>query len=81
MYRKIQDSYFYQNFHYVIKSQTPINEWRKSILETNHPVGFNMFGELALAAGKDISGRKVVSDLVKEVNIFSATNINQITFC
>ena len=77
--QKIQDSYFYQNFSYVIKSQTPINEWRKSILETNHPVGFNMFGELALAAGKDISGRKVVSDLVKEVNIFSATNINQIT--
>ena len=77
--QKIQDSYFYQNFSYVIKSQTPINEWRKSILETNHPVGFNMFGELSLAAGKDISGRKVVSDLVKEVNIFSSTNINQIT--
>ena len=77
--QKIQDSYFYQNFSYVIKSQTPINEWRKSILETNHPTGFNMFGELALAAGKDISGRKVVSDLVKEVNIFSSTNINQIT--
>tara|TARA_B100000614_G_scaffold21360_2_gene17033 strand:+ start:8762 stop:28573 length:19812 start_codon:yes stop_codon:yes gene_type:complete len=77
--QKIQDSYFYQNFSYVIKSQTPINDWRKSILETNHPVGFNMFGELALSAGKDISGRKVVSDLVKEVNIFSATNINQIT--
>ena len=77
--QKIQDSYFYQNFSYVIKSQTPINEWRKSILETNHPTGFNMFGELSLAAGKDISGRKVVSDLVKEVNIFSSTNINQIT--
>ena len=77
--QKIQDSYFYQNFSYVIKSQTPINEWRKSILETNHPTGFNMFGELSLAAGKDISGRKVVSDLVKEVNIFSATNINKIT--
>ena len=77
--QKIQDSYFYQNFSYVIKSQTPINNWRKSILETNHPVGFNMFGELALTGGKDISGRKVVSDLVKEVNIFSATNINKIT--
>lgn len=77
--QKIQDSYFYQNFSYVIKSQTPINEWRKSILETNHPVGFNMFGELAISGGKDISGRKVISDLVKEVNISSYTNINQIT--
>jgi len=77
--QKIQDSFFYQNFSYVIKSQTPINEWRKSILETNHPVGFNMFGELSLSAGKDISGRKVVSDLIKEVNIFSATDVNKIT--
>lgn len=77
--QKIQDSYFYQNFSYVIKSQTPINDWRKSILETNHPVGFNMFGELAITGGKDISGRKVISDLVKEVNISSYTNINQIT--
>ena len=77
--QKLQDSYFYQNFSYVIKSKTPINEWRKSILETNHPVGFNMFGELSLSAGKDISGRKVISDLVKEVNIFSSTDINKIT--
>ena len=77
--QKIQDSYFYQNFSYVIKSKTPINQWRTSILETNHPVGFNMFGELSLTGGKDISGRKVISDLVKEVNISSFTNTNQIT--
>ena len=77
--QKIQDSYFYQNFSYVIKSQTPINQWRKPVLETNHPVGFNLFGELAITGGKDISGRKVVSDLVKEVNINSFTNINEIT--
>ena len=77
--QKIQDSYFYQNFSYVIKSQTPINDWRKSVLETNHPVGFNLFGELAITGGKDISGRKVISDLIKEVNINSFTNINEIT--
>ena len=77
--QKIQDSYFYQNFSYVIKSETPINQWRKPVLETNHPVGFNLFGELAITGGKDISGRKVVSDLVKEVNINAFTNINQIT--
>jgi len=77
--QKLQDSYFYQNFSYVVKSQTPINDWRTSLLETNHPVGFNMFGELSLSGGKDISGRKVISDLVKEVNIFSSTDINKIT--
>ena len=77
--QKIQDSYFYQNFSYVIKSETPINTWRKPVLETNHPVGFNLFGELAITGGKDISGRKVVSDLIKEVNINAFTNINQIT--
>ena len=44
--QKIQDSFFYQNFSYVIKSQIPINKWKSQILENNHPVGFNMFGRL-----------------------------------
>ena len=77
--QKIQDSYFYQNFSYVIKSQIPINRWKQQILENNHPVGFNMFGELSLTGGKDVSGRKVAADFTKQVNINEYTNVNEIT--
>ena len=77
--QKIQDSFFYQNFSYVIKSQIPINRWKQQILENNHPVGFNMFGELSLTGGKDVSGRKVAADFTKQVNINEYTNVNEIT--
>ena len=63
--QKIQDSYFYQNFSYVIKSKIPINRWKEQILENNHPVGFNMFGQLELTGGKDVSGRKVIAGFYK----------------
>jgi len=77
--QKIQDSFFYQNFSYVIKSQIPINKWKNQILENNHPVGFSMFGQLELTGGKDISGRKVAADFTKQVNINEYTNVNEIT--
>ena len=31
--QKIQDSYFYQNFSYVIKSQIPITDWKTQVLD------------------------------------------------
>ena len=77
--QKIQDSFFYQNFSYVIKSTIPINRWREQILENNHPTGFNMFGQLQLTGGKDISGRKVGTEFIKQVNINEYTNVNQVT--
>ena len=77
--QKIQDSYFYQNFSYDIKSQIPINRWKKQVLENNHPAGFNMFGQLELTGGKDVSGRKIGTEFTKQVNINEYTNVNQIT--
>ena len=46
--QKITDSYFYQDFSYVIKSRTPINVWRNLIKETTHPAGFRVFGEVTI---------------------------------
>jgi len=77
--QKIQDSFFYQNFSYVVKSKIPINRWKTQILENNHPVGFSMFGQLELTGGKDVSGRKVDAGFTKQVNINEYTNVNQIT--
>jgi len=46
--QKLTDSYFYQDYSYVIKSKTPIDVWRDLIRETTHPAGFQMFGEILI---------------------------------
>ena len=37
--QKIHDSYFYQDFSYLIKSKTPMDSWRSLIKQTTHPAG------------------------------------------
>jgi hypothetical protein len=46
--QKLTDSYFYQDYSYVIKSKTPIDIWRDLIKQTTHPAGFKMFGEVLI---------------------------------
>ena len=77
--QKIQDSYFYQDFSYVVNSDIPINEWRDTVKKLNHPAGFNLFGQLNLSGGKDLSGRKVSTDFTKRVDISEFTNFSEIT--
>ena len=77
--QKIQDSFFYQNFSYVIKSETPISNWKTQVLENNHAAGFALFGQLELTGGKDVSGRKIGTEFTKQVNINNYSNVNQIT--
>ena len=48
--QKIVDSYFYQDYSYVVKSKTPIDQWRELIKSTTHPAGFKLFGEVDLEA-------------------------------
>lgn len=48
---KIQDSYFYQDYSYVIESNTSIDQWRDLVKETTHPAGFEVFGELNIEGG------------------------------
>ena len=76
--QKIQDSYFYQDFSYVVNSEIPINQWRNTVRKVNHPAGFNLFGQLNLTGGKDLSGRKVSTDFTKRVDISEFTNFAEI---
>jgi len=46
--QKLTDSYFYQDYSYVIKSRTPIDVWRDLIKQTTHPAGFQLFGEVLI---------------------------------
>lgn len=46
--QKLADSYFYQDYSYVVKSKTPVDIWRNLIRQTIHPAGFKVFGELTV---------------------------------
>lgn len=44
--QKILDSNFYQDYSYVVKSKTSIEQWRDLIKSTTHPAGFKLFGQV-----------------------------------
>jgi hypothetical protein len=46
---KVQDSYYYQDFSYVVKVGAAIADWRAEIKKSVHPAGFAMFGEVSLS--------------------------------
>ena len=46
---RIQDSYYYQDYSYVVRIGESINQWRESIRRSVHPAGWNVFGEVSFA--------------------------------
>ena len=52
-YQKITDSFYYQDYSYVIKSKTSINVWRDLINQTTHPAGFKLFGEVLIETNQE----------------------------
>ena len=47
--KKIQDSYYYQDYSYVVKSSSSINTWRNSLLASVHPAGWAVFGQVDIS--------------------------------
>lgn len=48
---RLADNFYYQDYSYSIRSRTPINVWRDLILDTLHPAGFKLFGEVLIDGG------------------------------
>ena len=46
--KKLQDSYFYQKFSYVIRTGSNVSTWRDVFNKLVHPSGFIFFGEIVL---------------------------------
>lgn len=44
----IQDSYFYQDFSYVIKTKQTVERWRDTVKKLLHPSGFAFFGQIRI---------------------------------
>lgn len=47
---RIQDSFFYQDYSYVVRVGQSINEWRDSLKRSVHPSGWNVFGEVTFSS-------------------------------
>ena len=47
--KSIQDSFYYQDFSYVIKVGNSINVWRDAVKRILHPVGLALFGEVSVS--------------------------------
>jgi hypothetical protein len=51
--KRIQDSYFYQDFSYVIKVGQSIDKYRNIVRKLLHPVGLALFGEVQIQSIAD----------------------------
>lgn len=83
-YKKIQDSYYYQDFSYVIKSDLDIENYKEVVKNILHPAGLEFFEEvgvvrivspidLSLRIETEISTVKLKNLLIQIISSFDAS--------
>lgn len=48
--KKLQDSYYYQDYSYVIKTGKTFDEWKDIVTKVLHPAGFVFFGQIKIVS-------------------------------
>jgi len=67
--QKIQDSYYYQDFSYAVKSAVSISDWKEILIRNVHPASFKVFGELNLNEYGQIPNKDTFFQLTKSVEL------------
>ena len=67
--QKIQDSYYYQDFSYAVKSSVSIDDWKDILIRNVHPASFKVFGELNLNEYGNIPNKDTDFELTKSVEL------------
>jgi hypothetical protein len=67
--QKIQDSYYYQDFSYAVKSSVSISEWKDILIRNVHPASFKVFGELSINEFTTIPNKVTDFELTKSVEL------------
>jgi hypothetical protein len=81
--QRIQDSLYYQNFSYAIKSRVAFDTWNDVVSTLNHTAGFVKFSDyqlesnlsvensnsLAVNLTSDLTSVEVISDIISVVNL------------
>lgn len=82
--QKLTDSYYYQDFSYVIRSTRSLNDYKSKIDKSTHPLGFKLFGEVAIETDESITTSGITGggsvslppDYSDNVVIIAANEIN-----
>lgn len=76
--QKIQDSFYYQNFSYSLKSRVDYDTWKDAVLTLNHPRGFKGFADYQLESESfvGISTQQTQSGVDTLVDIISVSDLN-----
>lgn len=78
-YSRILDSYYYQNYSYVIQSKISPHEWLGTIKRIAHPAGMQLFGSLLIETVFDISimlAPGVSTSLSRTISFFTEFDIS-----
>ena len=67
--QKIQDSYYYQDFSYAVKSSVSIDDWKDILIRNVHPASFKVFGELNVDEYGFIPNKTTDFELIKSVEL------------
>ena len=59
--QKIIDSYYYQDFSYVIQSTKSLSQYKQQVDKSVHPLGFKLFGEVEVESFGDFVGSGLTS--------------------
>lgn len=66
-YKYLQDSYFYQDFSYVVKSGIAFSTYSNTLKKIIHPAGIQPFGQILISNTLDLSPQILSSDVISEV--------------
>jgi hypothetical protein len=72
-YNYIQDSFYYQDYSYVIKTRKPYEQWQAAVKKLLHPSGFALFGKVVIVSRADV--KRLKSPLAQPGSILD-TNSN-----
>ena len=76
-FQKLEDSDYYQNFSYSIKSEVPLETWKSAVDSIVHPTGYKNFSDLVVksepkagfARSRDLKPENLASDTSLLVSI------------
>ena len=77
---RVQDSDFYQNFSYSIKSQVSYDDWKDAVSTLNHTTGFKKFAEYQLETKNSnsmavgLSTEKTYVEVINDITSFVDLN-------
>jgi hypothetical protein len=73
-YKKIQDSYYYQDYSYVIRSGIEIAKYKNVLKKLLHPSGLEVFGEIQILNTLDLHS-SMMTNFIRQIILSSAESL------